>query len=433
MIGDEQVDPVSGNEVPLGAKPEEVRDDVDAKLSEGEFVIPANAVRFFGVKFFESLLKKAEKGYEEMKSEGRLQNKPDDDEEDDEDDLPFDISELEFEDDEEEAIDLDPVKMAEGGLVTAGSWFKPPKAKASYEGIKPPTYNPWDGASAAPGSAFNPTVESKEFVGPDGKVVTVLYINGMPTSTPPDGYVERGTEESAKPVEKALQMQTREGGEREQEAWDRDAGKQEPVNEWSNEKIDKFSGGVGQHVAAGQVVSSVFGALAPGIGGKLVSKATEKSLNKTIDDTLAEIDARVKAGTMSIEQAEANKKSLEAQKAKGVGTPDLSLSGLIGRGASKLASKDKGFDAKEYVSSYADKREDSGGYFGSERHRSDLESTADSYERASKGDTSAIGPDYDPYDDASIGMAKGGLVQKPRKKPAAKPKARKQVAMKKKC
>lgn len=426
MIGDEQVDPISGNEVPLGAKPEEVRDDVDAKLSEGEFVIPANAVRFFGVKFFENLLKKADKGYEEMKSEGRLQSDPDD-EMGEEDDLPFDISELEFEDDEaeEQAIDLDPVEMAEGGLVTAGP------------GFKPPTYNPWDGASATPGSAANPTVESKEFVGPDGKVTTVLYINGMPTSNPPDGYVERGKEESSRAVNEELQMQTSKDNERERDSRGEEKSKQEPVSEWSNEKINKFSGGVGQHVAAGQVVSSVFGALAPGIGGKLVGKATEKSLNKTIDDTLAEIDARVKAGTMSIEQAQENKKALEAQKAKGVGSVDLSLSGLLGKGISKLANTNKGFDADKYVSSYADKYADrqreSGGYLGSEDHKKDLKNTADHYDRAAKGDSNAIGRDYDPYDGDKNGMAKGGLVQKPRKKPAAKPKARKQVAMKKKC
>lgn len=48
---DEKVDPVSGNEVPPGSLPEEVRDDIDARLSEGEYVVPADVVRFFGVKF----------------------------------------------------------------------------------------------------------------------------------------------------------------------------------------------------------------------------------------------------------------------------------------------------------------------------------------------------------------------------------------------
>ena len=49
---DEKVDPVSGNDVPPGSLPVEVRDDIDAKLSEGEYVVPADVVRFFGVKLF---------------------------------------------------------------------------------------------------------------------------------------------------------------------------------------------------------------------------------------------------------------------------------------------------------------------------------------------------------------------------------------------
>ena len=46
------VDPVSGNDVPVGSTQEEVRDDIPAQLSEGEYVVPADVVRFFGIKFF---------------------------------------------------------------------------------------------------------------------------------------------------------------------------------------------------------------------------------------------------------------------------------------------------------------------------------------------------------------------------------------------
>mgnify|MGYP003678601733 FL=1 len=48
-------DPVSGNPIPPGSMANEVRDDVDAKLSDGEYVVPANVVRYYGVKFFEDL------------------------------------------------------------------------------------------------------------------------------------------------------------------------------------------------------------------------------------------------------------------------------------------------------------------------------------------------------------------------------------------
>ena len=50
------VDEASGNEVPNGALKEEVRDDQPAMLSPGEFVIPAYAVRYFGVEQFVKML-----------------------------------------------------------------------------------------------------------------------------------------------------------------------------------------------------------------------------------------------------------------------------------------------------------------------------------------------------------------------------------------
>ena len=71
-----QVDPVSGNEVPPGSLPEEVRDDIDAKLSEGEYVVPADVVRFFGVKYFEDLRTEAKMGLANMEADGRIGGEP---------------------------------------------------------------------------------------------------------------------------------------------------------------------------------------------------------------------------------------------------------------------------------------------------------------------------------------------------------------------
>ena len=72
----ETVDPVSGNDVPPGSLPEEVRDDIDAKLSEGEYVVPADVVRFFGVKFFEDLRMEAKMGLQQMDADGRIGGDP---------------------------------------------------------------------------------------------------------------------------------------------------------------------------------------------------------------------------------------------------------------------------------------------------------------------------------------------------------------------
>lgn len=66
------IDPVSGNEVPPGALPQEVRDDIPINVSEGEFIFPANAVRFFGVGKLEGMVQTANKKLDEMAAGGRM-------------------------------------------------------------------------------------------------------------------------------------------------------------------------------------------------------------------------------------------------------------------------------------------------------------------------------------------------------------------------
>jgi len=69
-------DPVSGNEVPPGSMASEVRDDVPAMLSEGEYIVPADVVRFFGVRFFEDLRSQAKQGLMDMERNGRIGGEP---------------------------------------------------------------------------------------------------------------------------------------------------------------------------------------------------------------------------------------------------------------------------------------------------------------------------------------------------------------------
>ena len=69
-------DPISGNEVPSGSLAEEVRDDIPAQLSEGEYVVPADVVRFFGIKFFEDLRMQAKIGLNQMERSGRIGGEP---------------------------------------------------------------------------------------------------------------------------------------------------------------------------------------------------------------------------------------------------------------------------------------------------------------------------------------------------------------------
>ena len=69
-------DPVSGNEVPNGSMAKEVRDDIPAQLSEGEYVVPADVVRYLGVKHFEDLRDKAKQGLQSMEANGRIGGEP---------------------------------------------------------------------------------------------------------------------------------------------------------------------------------------------------------------------------------------------------------------------------------------------------------------------------------------------------------------------
>lgn len=69
-------DPVSGNDIPPGSLAKEVRDDIPAMLSEGEYVVPADVLRYYGVNFFEGLRNKAKQGLQSMEQNGRIGGEP---------------------------------------------------------------------------------------------------------------------------------------------------------------------------------------------------------------------------------------------------------------------------------------------------------------------------------------------------------------------
>jgi len=71
-----KVDPVSGNQIPPGSMAKEVRDDIPAQLSEGEYVVPADVVQYYGVKHFEDLRNKAKGGLQQMERDGRIGGEP---------------------------------------------------------------------------------------------------------------------------------------------------------------------------------------------------------------------------------------------------------------------------------------------------------------------------------------------------------------------
>ncbi len=99
------IDPISGNDVPTGSMQNEVRDDIPAQLSEGEFVFPADVVRYIGLEKLMQMRQEAKMGLSMMDKMGQMGNS---DEAVIPDNIPFELSDLDMDD--------DPVEMQQGGV-----------------------------------------------------------------------------------------------------------------------------------------------------------------------------------------------------------------------------------------------------------------------------------------------------------------------------
>jgi len=125
------IDEVSGNDVPPGSTREEVRDDIPAQLSEGEFVFPADVVRYIGLEKLMMMRQEAKQGLKQMEAMGQMGNS---EEATMPDDLPFDETDLDIEDD---------LEYNTGGVVQAqqGTFVQNPVpmgyAQFQNEGIDP--------------------------------------------------------------------------------------------------------------------------------------------------------------------------------------------------------------------------------------------------------------------------------------------------------
>ena len=135
------VDPVSGNDVPPGSNQEEVRDDIPAQLSEGEFVFPADVVRFIGLEKLMMIRQRAKAGLQRMEDMGQMGNS---EEAVMPDDLPFSIEDLDMED--------DGLEMAQGGVVQAanGTFVQPTPTTPNAGVFYNPAAQATTGVAAAP-------------------------------------------------------------------------------------------------------------------------------------------------------------------------------------------------------------------------------------------------------------------------------------------
>ena len=198
-------DPVSGNDVPIGSLKEEVRDDVPAMLSEGEFVFPADVTRYYGLDTLMKMRQKAKQGLKVMEAMGQMGNS---EEATIPDDIPFDMDDLE---------------LAEGGVVEAQQGiYVPPNISTPTTGQTSygtaPTLFPMNQTATtmpvdplpqpvlpppAPIKSFTDLMgsagydELRTYVNDQGQQMQIPFKGGEPLSAIPEGYRPREQSDDA--------------------------------------------------------------------------------------------------------------------------------------------------------------------------------------------------------------------------------------------
>ena len=216
------VDPVSGNDVPSGSTQAEVRDDIPAQLSEGEFVFPADVVRYIGLENLMQLRAKAKQGLAKMEAMGQMGNSEDATMSDD----------VEFESDIDALIEnFDPndpstMEFSQGGVVKAANGYfaqpqqfsygymppgfgtqqQVPASGLSYKAPQIPMAQPFvtsagqrAGASVGTDTGMQDNIEQRQYIGPNGELITIMFKNGVPQQRIPDGYKVYKPEEEVTP------------------------------------------------------------------------------------------------------------------------------------------------------------------------------------------------------------------------------------------
>lgn len=203
------VDPVSGNDVPPGSTQEEVRDDIPAQLSEGEFVFPADVVRYIGLGNLMKIRQEAKMGLKMMDEMGQMGNS---EEATMPDDLPFDINDLDTEDEPEYNVGgFVPAQQQQQQFGIAGytpaqqpttGFVQQPTQAASQQFVQPtapvaaaavPTMQQYTPAELPSfqsfvGGEFGGYDELREYRNEAGNVIQVPFKDGQPISPIPEGY-----------------------------------------------------------------------------------------------------------------------------------------------------------------------------------------------------------------------------------------------------
>ena len=243
------IDPKSKNPVPVGSTQEEVRDDIPAQLSEGEFVLPADVVRYHGLEKIMGFRDQAKAGLQRMEQMGQMGNA---DEATIPDGVPFKPNSNPLADEKR--------KMAIGGTTVNVPEIEMPEvegvnvAKPVTQTSRPSVFATGDTTQTTPpatdttqvavptapdyrvrtktgdattygkliGSEFGQQqkTETIKYVNPDtNEELYIPFVNGEPIYPIPAGYIpeadvsiEEEKEDPTKAVKTAQTMQTDDGG-----------------------------------------------------------------------------------------------------------------------------------------------------------------------------------------------------------------------------
>ena len=169
-----QVEPESGNKVPSGSLKEEVADDIPVMMSEGEFVFPADVVRYIGLETLMKMRQDAKQGLKMMEEMGQMGNS---EEATIPDDMPFEMADLIV------VSGSKPKKMQSGGLLNDPRFQRP-------TGSDTPTMTEEDKKEiedALLRTTYGKIV-MKRYVDADGNVKYIPFIDDEPQMEIPEGF-----------------------------------------------------------------------------------------------------------------------------------------------------------------------------------------------------------------------------------------------------
>jgi len=251
----EKKDPVSGNVAPVGATPEEVRDDIPIMASPNEFMIDAATRRYYGTPFFENLQAAAKQGFQRIKRG---------------EESFFRDDELEVEEEAKKVTSGEsPQQMQEGGEVD------------QIEGREIPA--PMGGGYGGYGGAgpIFTGFEFRMYIDPiTGREIQIIFFNGRPLSPIPEGFVLKG--------ETPLEVQEQKRGSSDDGGGDRDPPdptfRNTPVTKWTPEMFKNYSSSLQDNPNAGMlsgiekgVIYTAGNMLVPLVGGLALEKLAIKS------------------------------------------------------------------------------------------------------------------------------------------------------------